>query len=222
MAAPVLLYGGSFDPVHRAHIATVKAALNQLAPRELRVIPCHIPPHKSPTHASAEQRLAMLNIAFAGLDNVIIDTRELQRQEISYTYHTLVTLRQELTPDTSLCFILGWDSWRNFSTWHRWQDILTLVNLILVRRPGAYATATPAGELVLARYFDQHQVDIAALPASPAGKIAIMDTPEQDIASCDIRQRLSQGLSVNGLVTPEVTRYIAQHKLYTSIKNSNE
>lgn len=222
MAAPVLLYGGSFDPVHRAHIATVEAALQQLAPRQLRVIPCHIPPHKSPTHASAEQRLAMLNIAFADLDKVMIDTRELQRESVSYTYDTVVTLRQELGSDASLGFILGWDSWCNFNTWHRWRDILSQVNLVLVKRPGAYVNAAREDDQVLARYFEQHQVAIAELAASPAGKIAIMDTTERDIASRDIRQRLSQGLSINGLVSPEVTRYIAQHKLYTSLKNSNE
>ncbi|VUD53169.1 putative nicotinate-nucleotide adenylyltransferase [Thalassocella blandensis] len=219
--APLALgfFGGSFDPVHVAHIEMAVAVQRALGLAEVRLMPCRIPPHKQGLHASAEQRVAMTQLALVEYQRththagrLLVDTRELKREGPSYTRQTVEAIRHEFGPTASLHFILGWDSWENFTQWYQWQEILSYVNLVLVRRPGYSAQlAEPLQQLL-----QERSVDPAEALAHTAGKIIEVATEQRDLASSDIRQTIARGESTRRQLYSSVANYIAQHKLYNA------
>lgn len=219
-----VLFGGSFDPVHNGHEAMVRGALNALAPASARVIPCKTPPHKSQLHASEEARLAMLQLAFGDIEGLSIDRRELDSGETSYTVNSVAAIRRELGDKMSLCFLIGEDSWRHFSSWCQWEKILEFVNLLVVARPHD-ETVIRGSRLApeLQQYLDEHKVPLSEIKTHKCGKIAELSLPANDAASSDIRCRLTGTLDKGGVnpsdlnswVPTKVANYIVEHKLYT-------
>ena len=136
------IFGGTFDPIHYGHLRPAQEAMQKLALAELRFVPAAQPPHRPPPLASAAQRLAMIELAIRDLPGFRADDRELQRGGLSYTVLTLESLRAELG-NTPLCLLVGADQFRNFETWHRWQEIPDLVHLVVLNRPGTAAGALP-------------------------------------------------------------------------------
>jgi nicotinate-nucleotide adenylyltransferase len=112
----VMMYGGAFDPPHRFHVALVKAAVAGLAPDQLRVIPTGGAWHREASLAPAGHRLAMCELAFAGLARVRVDDREIRRAGPTYTWDTLQDLRREF-PTAELALIVGEDQALALETW---------------------------------------------------------------------------------------------------------
>src|SRR3989344_7263761 len=110
------IFGGTFDPIHRAHLnvaATLKKRFNM---KELRLIPSYIPPHRSTT-ATAQDRLKMIQLALMDYPELTVDDREIQRAGLSYAVDTLTSIRTEIGAQEPLCFILGADAFSNFNQW---------------------------------------------------------------------------------------------------------
>lgn len=189
------LFGGAFDPPHRAHLALARAALSQLGLDELRVLPTGQAWHKSRTLSPGAQRLAMCRLAFADLPAVVIDERELQRQGPSYTVDTLQELRAE-QPGSEFFVLMGGDQWADFRRWHRWADIAAQARLCVLGRPGA---APPRPQPGL---------------SSPQ----LLEMPAMDCSATGIREALAAGrlpeAELRRLVPDAVARYISSHCLY--------
>lgn len=187
----------------------------QLKPQKVHIIPCHMPPHKAGHHASNLDRSAMLVQAFGRFEEVQIDARELEKTTVSYTVETVKEIRKEAGSNVSLCFMLGQDSWLNFTTWHRWQEILDTVNIVVVNRPGATQVAV-AGSAMLKQGEDVHpsEVPLAQIGEYTHGKIAKLPMQERDIASSAIRTAITGGKSINHMVSQDTADYIQKHKLY--------
>ena len=123
MSAPLrVFYGGSFDPVHNGHLAIARAARDALH-AEVALLPARDPPHKAATHADAEQRAQLLELAIEGEPGLHVDRRELQRAGPSYTVDTLAGLRAELGGAAPLAWLIGADSLLQLHTWHRWREV---------------------------------------------------------------------------------------------------
>jgi nicotinate-nucleotide adenylyltransferase len=123
-AARIGVFGGAFDPPHNAHVALAEAALAQLDLAELHVIPTGQAWHKSRTLTPKQDRLAMAQLAFAGLQGtVVVDSREVLRDGPTYTLDTLHELQRE-QPGAQLVLIMGADQATALPSWHGWQDIL--------------------------------------------------------------------------------------------------
>jgi nicotinate-nucleotide adenylyltransferase len=220
------VFGGAFDPPHAAHLALARAALEQLALDELRVIPTGDAWHKSRTLSPAADRLKMCELAFADLPKVHVDDRELLRSGPSYTIDTLEALRAE-HPDGELFLLMGGDQWRSFSSWHRWQDILPLASLAVVERPQIADSSAPS-EIPA----DSEMQAPAAVPVSaswpPSAKVFRLHLPAMPISATAIRQRLvpssqsTAAQTIDAVTDPElakalpepVARYISLHGLY--------
>lgn len=187
-----------------------QSVIDQLKPHKMHIIPCHMPPHKSGFHASNQDRSAMLVLAFKRFDCVSIDARELNKTTLSYTVETVREIRKEVGPETSLCFLLGQDSWGNFSTWHCWREILREVNIVIVRRPGSDLTI--AAELV--DYTQQQQVPLKQIAEEVSGKIAQLSMHSVDLASRSIRTAVADGKSIEHMVSSATADYIQKHQLY--------
>lgn len=203
------IFGGSFDPVHLAHIEMGLQAKKELFLDKLFLVPTR--PWQKTARASDAQRLEMLKIAVKNLDNTInIDTRELDRAGQSYSIDTIFSFRKEYGPHSVLFFIMGADQWKNLTTWIQWKRFPELTNLAVFKRNGI-------------PFENPYKAQYPILPAqgstqaSPAGSIYILDAQEINISSTEIRQALfqepSRSLEIKGLV-PEVHNFILQNKLY--------
>ena len=104
------LLGGTFNPVHIGHLRAALEVAEFMALDELRLIPSARPPHRDTPQATAEQRLAMVELAVSGETRLTVDDRELLRDKPSYTVDTLESVRAELAADDPLFLLLGWDA----------------------------------------------------------------------------------------------------------------
>ncbi|MES2686404.1 MAG: nicotinate (nicotinamide) nucleotide adenylyltransferase, partial [Pseudomonadota bacterium] len=127
------MFGGSFDPPHRAHVALAQTAVTQLQLDSLLVIPTGLAWYKERALSAAEHRLAMSRLAFDGLERVEVDTRELQRSGPSFTIDTLEALQAE-NPGAQLYLIIGKDQFAALRTWHRWQDLVQIAIICIADR----------------------------------------------------------------------------------------
>ena len=129
------IFGGSFDPVHSAHIQMALGAKLQLNLDELFLVPTR--PWQKTARASDEDRLEMLKIACAPYSSHLkIDTRELVRAGQSYSIDTIFSFRKQFGLDCKLFFVIGADQWRNLTTWVQWQRFPELTNLAVFKRNG--------------------------------------------------------------------------------------
>jgi nicotinate-nucleotide adenylyltransferase len=202
-AARIGVFGGAFDPPHNAHVALAQAALAQLDLAELHVIPTGQAWHKTRTLTPKQDRLAMAQLAFAGLEGkVVVDSREVLRDGPTYTLDTLHELQRE-QPGAQLVLIMGADQATALPSWHGWQDILRIAIVSVAYR--ALSTG------------DTARFDPKMLPGLPAGaRFEALELPLMDTSATEIRRRAALGVDISSLVPPSVARYIDQHHLYRS------
>jgi nicotinate-nucleotide adenylyltransferase len=200
-AAParrVGLFGGSFDPVPRAHVALAEAALAALQLDEVRWIPAGQPWQKARDMTAAVHREAMVRLAIAGQPRFVLDRIEIERSGPSYTIDTVRAL-VAAQPGTEWFLLIGQDQYAGLHTWQGWRDLLALVTLAVANRPGPSRTL--------------HD-DLRGHPHR------MVPLPMLDISSTDIRARVAQGADISQLVPPEVARYIESNGLYRATPRS--
>ncbi len=192
------LFGGSFDPVHNAHVALARTALDALKLDEVRWVPAGQPWQKMRPMTPALHREAMLRLALAGQPRFAIDRIEIERPGPSYTLDTVRAL-QSAEPGNDWFLLIGQDQYAGLHTWQDWPDLLGRVVLAVANRPGE--AAAPHAEV---QRFPHRSVPLAML----------------DISSTDIRRRVAGGHDISTLVPPEVARYIDRHALYRAAPRS--
>ena len=198
------LLGGTFDPIHNGHVAAAAAAQGALGLDTITLIPSHIPPHRrDPVGATSEQRFEMAQLAAAEHPGWSAARIELDRDGPSYTYDTLVTLRESEPVGTQFFFITGADAFAEIATWSRYPAVLDLANFVVVSRPGITLDSLRA------------RVPSAFDRSSAHTRVILVDAPTPDISSTDIRRRVRAGHSLSGVVPDSVARYIAAHRLYS-------
>lgn len=191
--ARVGMFGGAFDPPHRAHVALARAAIAQLRLQRLVVFPTGNAWHKDRTLTAAEHRLAMARLAFASVAGAEVDDRELGRTGPTYSIDTLRELQAE-HPGAQLHLLMGEDQAGGFSRWHAWQEVARLAVLCVAGR------GTGEG--------------VAALRALPGVRVEPLQLPQMPESATEIRARLTAGQGIADLVEPAVASYIETHHLY--------
>ena len=186
------LFGGSFDPVHNAHVALATLALAQLQLDEVRWIPVCKSSQKSRKLAPAADREAMVRLAIAGEPRFVVDRTELRRRGVSYTLDTVRELAAA-EPGTEWVLILGQDQYAGLHTWRDWRELVGMVTLAIANRPDA----EPAVNAQIARV--PHQM---------------VSLPMMDVSSTEVRRRVAAGEPIAGLVPEAVARYIERRQLY--------
>jgi nicotinate-nucleotide adenylyltransferase len=180
------LFGGTFDPIHNAHLTVAREAASQFHLDQVWFIPAAHPPHKSDhTGATYEDRFRMTELACQEDPRFVVSDLEAGGGK-SYSVDTVERVRGL---GEEPYFIIGADAFAEITSWHRWQDLLRLTEFIVVTRPG-HQYATPVGARV-------HRLETVALPVS----------------SSEIRRKLAAG-QIPGELPSAVGRYIAERSLY--------
>lgn len=213
-----IVYGGTFDPVHRGHVAIARAARSALLHAGVSIaafdfLPNADPPHRALPGAAAGHRVAMLWLALASETGFGIDLRELRRGGASYMVDTLAELRAELLPQTPLVLLLGEDAWHGFTRWQRWQQIPMLAHVLVVNRPHAGGAGLPE---VLSDWEREHAIDPIGLARAPAGGVCHLVLPPEASAATAARAAVAAADTdaIERLLSAEVAAYIARHGLY--------
>jgi len=187
------LFGGSFNPPHRAHRALAQLAVEQLALDELIVMPAGQPWQKAGTAlAPAEHRLAMARLLLQGLPGVRVSAWETEQAEASTSIATLAHL-QAVHPEAEWFLVIGQDQYEKFSSWKRWPELLQRCTLAVAGRAGQPPRPDPA--------LPSHRSVLLALPADR-------------ISATALRADCARGADISPMVGPEVAGYIAHHHLY--------
>lgn len=189
------LLGGSFDPVHLAHVALACSARLTLNLDEVQLIPAADPWQRKPLAAKASHRLAMLELAVREQPHLRINPIEIQRGGKTYTIDTL----HQLPQGSDYHWILGADQLANFCTWQCWQEIADLVRLVVAQRPGS----TLAVPRPLREHLSHRNRPLINLPFPP-----------MPVSSTLIRQLLADDQPTDGLLDVAVAQYIQQNGLY--------
>lgn len=204
------VYGGTFDPVHFGHLRTAFEVRERLGLSELRLIPCHLPPHRGEPTAAPEQRLEMLRLAVAGEPSFRIDTRELDREGPSYMVDTLTSIRGEIG-DAPLCLVVGTDAFLGLASWRRWRDLFDLAHLVIVLRPGYEAQP----EAQIASFIEGRTAASAeVLRERPCGLVFRQEVTLLDISATCIRRMIAEGRSPRYLLPDAVWARIQTRGLY--------
>lgn len=202
------LFGGTFDPVHFGHLRPAVELAESYDLDTLFLLPNHRPAHRGPTSASTAERIRMLELAIRGVDRLAIDPREAQREAASYTIHSLNELHDD-HPQATLLFFMGMDAFAEFDTWHEWEGILKLANLVVVNRPGATHSSF-SKNLVLRQQNNKGQQVVNG----GTGVIEQCDVTQLEISATDVRRRIASDLTVRFLLPEEVSEYIVHKQLY--------
>jgi nicotinate-nucleotide adenylyltransferase len=209
------VFGGTFDPIHFGHLRSALEVCESLNLKEIRFIPCRIPPHRGEPLADPMQRLAMVRAALAGQPNLILDDREIKRDGPSYMVDTLESLRSEITTEP-LCLILGMDAFMGLSTWHRWQDLLTLAHLVVMHRAGKsmHDVNSQQAAQVTALLKSRQVKDAKLLQAKAAGSIFLHPISQLDISASKIRDMVAKGKNPRYLLPDVVLQMVKVQKIY--------
>ena len=186
------MLGGTFDPVHNTHLDIARTALKEARLDAVLFVVSARPPHKEGgTFATAEQRMAMVQAALAGEEDLEPSDVEMNQERPSYTCDTL-RLLSERHRGADLVVILGLDSLADLPNWKEPESILSRATIVAAPRPGEHV----------------------AMPESLNGKYTLLPFPESDVSSTEIRRRVAAGESVSHLVPAGVGRLIDQEGIY--------
>lgn len=209
------LMGGTFNPVHCAHLRIAEEARNVCRLDRVLFIPAADPPHKPLAgEVSFARRCEMVRLAIAGIPAFELSDIEGQREGKSYSVDTIGFFHTQ-RPDDRLFFIIGSDSFFEIGLWHRYAEIFRLCSLIVVERPGR-PVADPLEALPVAIRGEFSYTDEPCRLQHASGQLVhILKGRPLDISSTVIRSLVAAGSPITRLVPPAVEAYIKSQRIYT-------
>lgn len=193
------IFGGTFDPPHKGHIAIAEQAKKQLGLDYVYFIPAYIPPHKQQNlSATAKHRMRMMKLAVSGKKEFKVSAIELKRRGVSYTVDTLKAFKHRF-PKSDLVLIIGADNLAQFNSWKLPKTILQLTSLAVYKRKGFSVS------------LKENTFDFILLK----GRML-------QISSTEIRNKIARNLKIKDLVSRSIVQYIHQHSLYSQQRNLSQ
>lgn len=193
MKEKIGILGGSFNPIHLAHIALAEYFIKETNAQKVIFVPCNISPFKtSDSIADSYDRLEMAKIAIHNISNIELSDYEIERKGISYTYQTINHFNH-IYPDKNICLLIGGDQAENFHKWKNWKQILDNSDIYVALRKG-YKIPTYD--------FEKYK------------KAVYLEMPYMDISASEIRTKLAKDESNIMFLNPRVEKYIKENKIY--------
>ncbi len=224
------LFGGSFDPPHRGHVALARLAMDRLRLDRVLVAPVGTQPLKQEaTAASFEERVEMVRLAFAGEQGMEVSRIDTTRADgrPNYTIDTLSHVRKDLGAEDSLFCLMGADSFLTIGKWYRAAELLVACDFIVGARPrfdlGRLAAALPESISVASEETDLPGCLVLGLRGKSGGgsRLHLLPDLAEDVSATEVRTALSRGTGVGAdigrVLNPSVAKYIQQHKLYLNV-----
>ncbi|VBB07884.1 probable nicotinate-nucleotide adenylyltransferase [Lucifera butyrica] len=194
------IMGGTFDPIHIGHLVVAEAVRLEYLLEKVLFIPAGNPPHKQNLSVTpARHRYIMTVMATCSNPHFHVSPLEIERDGPSYTIDTVMTLVKQYGTDTDFYFITGVDTVRDLPTWNKIDKLLELCHFVAAARPGGVGTIDD-----IIKYFG----------AAGQRRIHRLATPELEISSTDIRERIKSGRSIKYIVPENVENYILKENLY--------
>jgi len=210
LVKPLALFGGTFDPVHYAHLRCADEVREKLGLETLYLLPAGSPPHRAVPQASNRQRLDMLQLAVKEFPRLQIDDRELHRDGPSYMVDTLQDLRSQF-PSRPLLLVIGQDAANHLHRWHRWQELFALTHIVIMTRPGVVVEyRSELAQQIQQRLCTGPQVMVRSV----AGSVLALEVTAMDICATTIKSMLRLGRSPQTMLPEPVLDYINVQGLY--------
>ncbi len=204
------IIGGTFDPVHYAHLAIAEEVFAILKLTRMIFVPTGQPPHKLGKHVTpTAQRQAMLELAIASNPHFSLSLVDIQRAGPSYTVDTLHLLRQEVGEQSEFFFVIGGDSLEDLPDWHEPAGVIRQATIVALMRPGYEEVEHHAKRL------EQRLPGIKQ-------RLIILTGPHMDISSTDLRQRVAEGRPIKYQIPEAVEKYILHQGLYRSVTGEQQ
>lgn len=198
----IILFGGSFDPIHIGHVRVAQHALNRFGADELIFIPARHNPHKIEAPTSGQHRLAMIRIAIEEMERFSVSDCELTRFGPSYTLDTVLFFEEQFSSGVVLHWLIGADQLTDLPQWYRVKELLEVCRVSVMVRAGYPPPDFQRFEGIFpASLIEQMRSDI-------------VQTPRIDLSSTDIRSRLASGAIEPNVLPSGVLDYIRQNHLY--------
>jgi nicotinate-nucleotide adenylyltransferase len=214
-AGGVGVLGGTFDPIHLAHLRVAEELREAQGLDHVRLVPSAVPPHKRRRDvATAADRLRMVQSAVAGHPGLRAWAIEIERGGRSYSVETLRALRAEVGPRRHVVFALGWDAFTEFQTWREHTAIFALCDVVVVTRAARPARLRLDDFPIAARKTFIYDRVSAGYRHVSGHLVTLQRVSALDISATDIRARVRAGRSIRFLVPEPVRRYIHDHRLY--------
>jgi nicotinate-nucleotide adenylyltransferase len=214
-AGGIGILGGTFDPIHLAHLRVAEELREAQRLDHVRLVPAAVPPHKRRRDvASSADRLRMVERAVAGQPGLRAWAVEIARGGRSYSVETLRTLRNEVGPRRRIVFALGWDAFVEFHTWREHTAIFALCDVVVVTRDARPARLRLRDFPVAARKSFLYDRRSAGYRHVSGHLVTLQRVTALDISATDIRARVRAGRSIRFLVPEPIRRYIHDHRLY--------
>ena len=205
MPKRVGVFGGSFNPIHNGHLILAEQVREIAGLDRVIFVPTYVNPFKTgKDQPSGEDRMNMVRLAIGDAPGMEVSDFEILREGPSYTYDTLMHFKEELSEDTEIYFILGSDTLIKLEDWKKGPELIENFGFISIYRKGE----------------SREKVDevCARLKAKyPTCNIRIFESPELEISSSDMRERLRFGQSIRFITPGPVIDYIGSHGLYDSL-----
>ena len=210
---PLALFGGTFDPVHYGHLRCADEARQKLGLNKLYLLPAGSPVHRTSPRATSEQRLEMLQLAQVEFPNLAIDSRELTRSGPSYMVDTLREVRS-LFPQRSVCLLIGQDAANRLHSWHEWEQLFSLANIVVLSRPGE---SEEYRHDLTRKIHNRLVTEVHDLAHAAADCVLQLQVSPVDISSTSIQSMMRLGRSPKSMMPDSVLNYIEENRLYLPV-----
>ena len=188
------IFGGSFDPIHKGHLALAKSSIKEIKLDKLFFVPAKISPFKKNKSISSPlNRLKMAHLAVKKIPKCKVSSFELKTPGLSYTFLTLKVFKK-IFPKEDLFFLMGSDALAGFKKWHKWRDILKICSLVVGQRSG--------------------EKTVIELPIGFEGRVLYLKAKMPKISSTEIRSAFKERQNLFEVCPKEVAQYICKHHLY--------
>lgn len=212
MHKKIAIYGGTFDPVHRGHLDVATGVVREFGLDELMFVPAFHAPHKRRSEpTSAFHRFAMLCEASDSIEKTRVSTLEVEQPETPFTIETIGRIK-ELHPDDRIFKVIGADSWEEITTWRRWEDVLSEVDIIVVTRPGYEICTDHVTDSIRDRIVDLRDDENRI---TEKRSVYFTDAAYTDLSATRIRKMIREGDQLwRELLHPDVAAHIEKYRLY--------